>query len=60
MAKKGPRDMSKGKWTLIAPSGKHWEGKLKWKRFYGPNKEKFAIFEMVPLPESKRENKKQS
>lgn len=43
------KDMYKGKWKLKAPSGKRYEGHLQWKRFYGPNDERFAIFKLLPI-----------
>ncbi len=54
MAKKpGMKDMNRGRWTLITPKGDKHGGLLQWKRFYGPNKEKFVIFKLVAAPKGK-------
>jgi hypothetical protein len=58
-AKKKSSDRFRGTWTLIAPSGTHYDGHLQWKRFYpsvkeiGPNAERYGLFKLLPIKRKK-------
>jgi len=53
MGKPRPEKQYKGVWEIKAPEGKTYKGHLQWKRFYGPNDERFALFKMLPIGKKK-------
>ncbi|MBZ5664036.1 MAG: hypothetical protein LAO30_05480 [Acidobacteriia bacterium] len=58
MAKTKNTDVYKGIWLLTPPSGKEpYKARLQWKRFYGPNDERFGLFKILPIRRAKRAKK---